>query len=150
MVVDMRLAVFVCLSLLVAVCGCTGVNNEGAPTPAPMPTTQPLPTAGPLPTMPPATITPVPPAANDPIVGTWSWYGANNTMSTYDFHADGTFERQDSDTTQAFTGVWQRQGPDTYLLVYNTPTPGVATETVTYYPSLSRLGNEEQNYYTRA
>jgi hypothetical protein len=100
--------------------------------------------------MPPSpTISPVPPSSSDPIIGTWEWIGVNNSLVVYYFKPDGTFERHDTDMGTAYTGVWERKSTETYQLIYNTPTPGIAKETVTYYPSAQRLENN-QTYYTRA
>jgi hypothetical protein len=136
MVHHMRRAFFIFTVLaVIAACGCIeGLDDgTGAPTLAPMPTAEPLPTAepiptaAPLPTMPPApTSTPVPASSSDPIVGTWEWIGVNNTLTVYYFKPDGTFERHDTDRGTAYTGVWERKDPETYQLIYNTPTPGIA------------------------
>jgi hypothetical protein len=151
----MRRAFFIFTVLaVIAACGCIeGLNDgPGAPTLVPMPTAEPLPTAGPvptaepLPTVPP-TATPVPASSGDPIVGTWEYYVDGN-LTTYYFMADGTFERHDTDRGTAYTGLWERKGPETYQLIYNTPTPGIAKETVTYYPSARKI-ESNQTYYTR-
>lgn len=152
--------VFIVLAIVMT-CGCMDSINEnaGVPTPGIMPTAEPLPaaptapsypTAEPLPTYRPVqNITPVPPGANDPIIGTWRWNDANNNVSVYQFNADGTFQRRDEDRNMTvYLGVWERKGPDTYFLIYNTPTPGVSTETITYYPASSRMGSG-QDIYTR-
>jgi hypothetical protein len=154
----MRRAFFIFIVLaVIAACGCIeGLNDgTGAPTLAPMPTAEPLPTAPPiptappLPTMPPApATTPVPASSSDPIIGTWRWLDASGNLTTYNFMPDGTFERHDADRGTAYTGVWERKGPETYQLIYNTPTPGIAKETVTYYPSAKRL-ESNQTFYTR-
>ena len=151
MVHHMRRTIFIlALLAVVAASGCVVNTDTGAPTIAPMPTAEPLPTAGPLPTMPPApTVTPVPPSSSDPIIGTWLWQGANNTVTIYSFSDDGTFQRRDEEQNMTvYMGVWERTGPETYQLIYNTPTPGIAKETVTYYPSAVRL-ESNQTYYTR-
>jgi hypothetical protein len=159
----MRLLAVVFISLaIMATCGCmesindyTGTPTPGVmptaeplPTPEPLPTAQPLPTAEPLPQYRPTpTITPVPPAANDPIIGTFSWHGANNTYAVYQFNADGTFQRQDSDSTVTYMGVWERKGPDTYNLTYTSP--NYSTETITYLPAASGMARGP-DVYTRA
>jgi hypothetical protein len=144
MVDNMRRAFFIFMLLaVVAACGCVVNTDYGAPTPEPVPTAEPLPTLPPAPT-----ITPVPASSSDPIIGTWEWIGANNTLVVYSFHADGTFDRHDTDMGTAYSGVWERKGPETYELIYNTPIPGIAKETVTYYPSASRL-ERNQTFYTR-
>lgn len=164
MVDNMRRAFFIFTVLaVIAACGCIEGLNDGTaaptlapmptaeplPTAQPLPTAEPLPTAAPLPTMPPApTISPVPPSSSDPIIGTWK-YSINGTWTIYYFMPDGTFERHDTNSGTAYTGVWERKGSETYQLIYNTPTPGIAKETVTYYPSAQRLENNE-TYYTRA
>jgi hypothetical protein len=155
----MRRAFFIIIVLaVIAACGCIeGLNDgTGAPTLAPMPTAEPLPTAPPLPTaeplptMPPApTISVVPPSSSDPIIGTWRFLDASRNLTVYSFKPDGTFERHDTDMGTAYTGVWERKSSETYQLIYNTPTPGIAKETVTYYPSAQRM-ESNQTYYTRA
>jgi hypothetical protein len=160
MVHHMRRAFFIFIVLaVIADCGCIEGLNDGtaAPTWAPMPTAEPLPTPEPLPTIPVTptpqitlspTISPVPASSSDPIVGTWKYY-FNGTWTTYYFMSDGTFERHDTDRGTAYTGVWERKGTETYQLIYNTPTPGIAKETVTYYPSAQRM-ESNQTYFTRA
>jgi hypothetical protein len=157
MVHHMRRAFFIFILLaVIAACGCIEGLNDGtvAPTLAPMPTAEPLPTAAPIPTAEPLptmpaspTVTPVPPASSDPIVGTWQYY-VNGTLTVYDFRADGTFDRHDTDRGTAYSGVWERSAPETYQLIYNTPTPGIAKETVTYYPSAGRM-ESNQTYFVR-
>jgi hypothetical protein len=161
----MRLLAVLFISLtIVTTCGCMqGIDNDnGAPTPGITPTAETVPTAEPLPTAPsyptaeplptyrPAqNITPVPPAANDPIIGTWRWSDVNNNVSVYSFNGDGTFSRRDEGRDMTlYYGVWERKGPETYFLIYNTPTPGVSTETITYYPAHGRMGSGE-NVYVR-
>ncbi|OPY28300.1 MAG: hypothetical protein A4E28_01619 [Methanocella sp. PtaU1.Bin125] len=152
--------VFIAMATVMA-CGCMDSMNDGAgaPTPGAMPTAEPVPaaptapsypTAEPLPTYRPVqNITPVPPDANDPIIGTWRWSDANNNVSIYQFNADGTFQRRDEDRNMTvYLGVWERKGPDTYFLIYNTPTPGVSIETITYHPAASRMARGP-DVYTR-
>lgn len=147
-----KLAVICGLVVALAICGCTGINATPTPTPgpAPLPTPESIPTLEPLPTLPPApTLPPVSPSSDDPIIGTWIWQGANNTVTLYSFNADGTFQRNDRDQNMSvYFGVWERKGDDTYQLIYNTPIPGVSTETVTYHPGVSRM-ERNQTYYTR-
>jgi hypothetical protein len=154
----MRRIFFALVSLaVIAACGCIeGMNDgAGAPTVAPLPTApaiptlEPLPTAEPLPTMPPSpTVSPVPPSSSDPIIGTWRFVDASGNLTTYYFLPDGTFERHDSNRGTAYTGVWERKGMETYQLIYNTPAPGIAKETITYYPSATRLERND-TYFTR-
>jgi hypothetical protein len=153
----MRRVFFIFTMLAVtAACGCVAGTDYGTPTPAPVPTAEPLPTAEPVPTaeplptlQPEPTDMPVPPSSSDPIIGTWLWQGANNTVTIYAFNDDGTFQRRDEDRNMTvYTGVWERQGQDTYTLIYNTPVAGIAKETVTYYPGMSRL-ESNQTFYAR-
>jgi hypothetical protein len=157
----MRRIIYALVSLaVIATCGCIeGLDDgTGAPTLAPMPTAEPLPTPEPLPTIPVTptpqitlspTITPVPPSSSDPIIGTWRFLDASRNLTVYSFKPDGTFERHDTNSGTAYTGVWERKGSETYQLIYNTPTPGIAKETVTYYPSAQRM-ESNQTYFTRA
>ena len=155
-----KLALICGLMVALAICGCTGPNGAATPTPGPaplttpepLPTPEPVPTLEPLPTLPPSpTVKPVPPSPDDPIIGTWIWQGVNsNTVTIYAFDADGMFQRRDEDRNMTvYTGVWERTGTDTYELIYNTPIPGVSTETITYHPSVGQM-DRNQTYYTRA
>ncbi len=100
--------------------------------------------------MPPSpTVSPVPPSSSDPIIGTWSFVDASGNQTVYNFMPDGTFDRHDMNKGTAFSGVWEHKGDDTYELIYNTPTPGVATETVTYSPRGTRMERND-TYFTRA
>jgi hypothetical protein len=151
--------IFIVLAVIAA-CGCIEGLNDGtaAPTLAPMPTAESIPTLEPFPTIPMTptpqitplpTIARVPPSSSDPIIGTWRWIGVNNSLVVYSFLPGGTFERHDTNSGTAYTGVWERKGSETYQLIYNTPTPGIAKETVTYYPSAQRMESNE-TYFTKA
>jgi hypothetical protein len=149
--------IFILLAVIAA-CGCIEGLNDGtaAPTFGPMPTAEPLPTAELLPTLQPTptlvptpTATPVPGSSSDPIIGTWRFLDASGNLTVYSFNSDGTFDRHDTNRGTAYSGVWERKAPETYQLIYNTPTPGIATETVTYSPSAGRMASND-TYFTRA
>jgi hypothetical protein len=121
------------------------------PTAEPLPTAGALPTAEPLPTMPvvpTATVAPNHGTSSDPIVGTWQYLDASDNLTTYSFFADNTFQRIDQDAANVYTGTWSGNGDGTYKLIYDMPTPGVATETITYFPMGSRMAAND-TYFTR-